>query len=57
MLSREDLAAMVAAEEKRLGIGSREVKERQRDIMGLAGQAERTNQDAPDGITGTVRGM
>ncbi len=57
MLSREDLAAMVAAEEKRLGIGSREFMERHGEIMGLAGQAERKNQDAPGGITGTVRGM
>lgn len=35
MLSRDELAAMMAAEEKRLGVGSREFMERHMEIMGL----------------------
>ena len=34
MLSQDELAAMVAAEEKRLGVGSREFMERHNEIMG-----------------------
>lgn len=35
MLSRDELAAMMAAEEKRLKAGSREFMERHGEIMGL----------------------
>lgn len=39
-MTREELAAMVAAEEKRLGIGSSDFMERHREIMELADQIQ-----------------
>lgn len=39
MLSQEELAAMAAAEEKRLGVGSKEFKQRHNEIMELIDRA------------------
>jgi len=39
MLSREELAAMMAEEEKRLGVGSREFMQRHNEIMELIDKA------------------
>lgn len=40
MLTREDLSAMMAAEEKRLGVGSEEFLKRHQEIMDLIEQAK-----------------
>lgn len=40
-MTQEELEAMVAAEEKRLGVGSSEFMERHREIMELADQIQR----------------
>lgn len=39
MLSQEELTAMMAAEEKRLGVGSREFMQRHNEIMELIDKA------------------
>lgn len=39
MLSQEELAAMMAAEEKRLGVGSKEFMQRHNEIMELIDKA------------------
>lgn len=39
MLSQEELAAMVIAEEKRLGVGSKEFMQRHNEIMELIDKA------------------
>ncbi len=39
MLTREDMAALTAAEEKRLGVNSPEFRERHNEIMGLIDQS------------------
>ena len=38
-----DIKALVAAEEKRRGVGSKEFKQRHREIMELIDKAERRN--------------
>ena len=40
MLSPEDMAALIAAEEKRLGVNSPEFMERHNEIMSLIEQAQ-----------------
>ena len=40
-MTREDLAAMMAAEEKRLGVGSEEFMRRHQEIMNLIDQAKK----------------
>ncbi len=39
MLTREDMAALTAAEEKRLGVNSPEFRERHNEIMGMIDQS------------------
>lgn len=39
MLSQEEIAAMMAAEEKRLGVGSKEFMQRHNEIMELIDKA------------------
>lgn len=39
MLSKEDMAALIAAEEKRLGVGSTEFMKRHNEIMNLIEQS------------------
>lgn len=51
MLSNEELAAMTAAEEKRLGVGSKEFIQRHNEIMELIDKA-RGKGAAEDGKTG-----
>ncbi len=46
-MTQEELEAMVAAEEKRLGVGSSEFMERHREIMELADQIQRQNKKCP----------
>lgn len=41
MLSQEELTEMMAAEEKRLGVGSREFMQRHNEIMELIDKAQR----------------
>ena len=50
-ITREEFAAMVDEEEKRLGIGSKEFIQRHNDIMRMAGKA-RQNGGKPDGADG-----
>lgn len=40
-MTEKDLADMIEAEEKRLGVGSRQFMERHREIMNLIEQMER----------------
>lgn len=56
MLSKEDMAEMMAAEEKRLGVGSREFLERHREIMELADRLRQEIKNAPAGTTNTDKG-
>lgn len=54
MLSQEELDAMVEAEEKRLGVGSKEFMQRHNEIMRMIDEA-RQNGGKPDG-TGSEDG-
>ncbi len=57
MLSLEDMAAMVAAEEKRLGVNSLEFIRRHNEIMKMADDIQsRHKRNAPISICGTGRG-
>lgn len=47
MLSQEELEAMVAEEEKRLGVGSREFMERHNEIMTMIEQIRNNMKNAP----------
>ena len=51
MLSEEELNTIVEAEEKRLGVGSKEFMQCHNDIMRMAGKA-RQNGGKPDGADG-----
>ena len=51
MLSEEELNTIVEAEEKRLGVGSKEFMQCHNDIMRMAGKA-RQNGGKPDGTDG-----
>ena len=56
MLSKEDMAAMMAAEEKRLGVNSQEFMERHNEIMTLIGQSRNDKRNAPTSTANTDRG-
>ena len=51
MLSREELDRIAAADEARLGVGSKEFIQRHNDIMRMTGKA-RQNGGKPDGTDG-----
>ena len=53
MLSQEDMAALTAAEEKRLGVGSQEFTDRHNEIMSLIEQAQK---DTPIRAANSDRG-
>lgn len=56
MLSLEDMAAMVAAEEKRLGVNSLEFIRRHNEIMKMADEIQsRYNKNAPTSTANTDR--
>ena len=56
MLSREDMAAMIAAEEKRLGVNSPEFMERHNEIMKMADEIQsRYKKNAPASTANTDR--
>ncbi len=56
MLSLEDMAALTAAEEKRLGVNSPEFMERHNEIMKMADEIQnRYKKNAPISICGTGR--
>ena len=56
MLSREDMAAMITAEEKRLGVNSPEFMERHNEIMKMADEIQsRYNKNAPTSTANTDR--
>ena len=46
-MTEKELAAMVEAEEKRLGVGSRQFMERHQEFMNLAEQIERKYKKRP----------
>lgn len=56
MLSKEDMAAIMATEEKRLGVGSREFMERHKEIMVLADRLRQEIRNASAGTTNTDKG-
>ena len=56
MLSLEDMAALTAAEEKRLGVNSPEFVERHNEIMKMADEIQsRYKKNTPTSICGTDR--
>lgn len=56
MLSLEDMAAMMAADEKRLGVNSPEFIRRHNEIMAMADEIQsRYKKNAPASICGTGR--
>lgn len=56
LLSKEDMAALTAAEEKRLGVNSPEFIRRHNEIMAMADDIQsRYKKNAPIGISGTDR--
>ena len=56
MLSREDMAAMITAEEKRLGVNSPEFMERHNEIMIMADEIQsRYKKNAPTSTVNTGR--
>ena len=56
MLSLEDMAALTAAEEKRLGVNSPEFMERHNEIMKMADEIQNLyKKNAPTSICGTGR--
>ena len=56
MLSREDMAAMIAAEEKRLEVNSPEFMERHNEIMKMADEIQsRYKKNAPASTANTDR--
>ncbi len=56
MLSLEDMAALTAAEERRLGVGSREFIERHNEIMKMADEIQsRYKKNAPTSTANTDR--
>ncbi len=56
MLSREDMAAMITAEEKRLGVNSPEFMERHNEIMKMADEIQsRYKKNAPASTANTDR--
>ncbi|MDE6621271.1 MAG: hypothetical protein K2K74_12450 [Lachnospiraceae bacterium] len=56
MLSLEDMAALTAAEEKRLGVNSPEFMERHNEIMRMADEIQsRYKKNAPTSIANTDR--
>ena len=56
MLSREDMAAMITAEEKRLGVNSPEFMERHNEIMKMADEIQsHYKKNAPTSTANTDR--
>jgi len=56
MLSREDMASLIAEDERRLGIGSREFMERHNEIMAMADDMRsRYKKNAPTSTANTDR--
>ena len=56
MLSREDMAAMITAEEKRLGVNSPEFIRRHNEIMKMADEIQsRYKKNAPTSTANTDR--
>ena len=56
MLSREDMAAMITAEEKRLGVNSPEFIRRHNEIMAIADDIQsRYKKNAPTSTANTDR--
>ncbi len=56
MLSREDMAALTAAEEKRLGVNSPEFMERHNEIMAMADDIQsRYKKNVPTSAANTGR--
>ena len=56
MLSREDMAAMITAEEKRLGVNSPEFMERHNEITKMADEIQsRYKKNAPTSTANTDR--
>lgn len=55
MLSLEDMAALTAAEEKRLGVNSPEFTKRHREIMNLIDQSRDNIRNAPTSTANTNR--